>query len=206
MADLKIYSQSGKEVGTLRLKAEFWDGDVHAHALYLVLRRQLAARRAGTHDTKTRSEVSGGGKKPWRQKGTGRARHGSNRSPLWRHGGVIFGPHPRKHGFSLPQQVRLLALRSALCNLVKDQKLIVLDKLELKEAKSKVMAEILKNLKADQALILAARRDQALERAARNLSQAKVLPLSHLNVHDLLRFKKVVATQETLAALEEAVS
>jgi len=118
MAELNVYNQEGKEAGKVHLKGELWEGDVNSHVLHLALKRQLAGKRSGTHDTKMRGEVSGTGRKPWKQKGTGRARSGSVRSPLWRHGGVIFGPHPRKHGFDIPKQERLLALQSALRNLV----------------------------------------------------------------------------------------
>jgi large subunit ribosomal protein L4 len=202
MPELTVFNHEGKEVGKVHLKGELWEGEVHAHALHLALKRQLASKRAGTHDTKTRGEVSGTGKKPWKQKGTGRARAGSIRSPLWRHGGVVFGPHPRKHGFDLPKQVRRLALRSALRNLVLEHRLLVLDKLELAEAKTKAVAQMLEKLKAEKALILSHTKNEALWRACRNLAHAKLLPLSALNVHDLLRFKKVIVDKDTLKALE----
>lgn len=204
--ELAVYNQEGKEVGTVPLKAQLWEGEIHSHAVYLALRQELANRRAGTHDTKNRSEVSGSGRKPWKQKGTGRARAGSVRSPLWRHGGVIFGPHPRSHRFSIPRKFRGLALRSALRNLIEDNKLIVLEKLEIKEAKTKELAKILKNLKTDKSLILFKQTNDRLMFASRNLPRTKLLSIAQLNVHDLLRFKKVILTKETLKALEEALS
>lgn len=206
MISVKVYSQEGQEVGTMNLKGGLWKEPIHTHALYLTLRRELAVKRAGTHATKTRSEVSGSGKKPWRQKGTGRARAGSVRSPLWRHGGVVFGPHPRKHGFALQKEVNRLALRSALQNLLASDKFIVLDKLEISEAKTKNLVLILNQLKADKVLILIKETDEKLKRASQNLSRAKLLPLTQLNVHDLLRFKKVLLTKETFNTLEKVMA
>lgn len=206
MSQVSLYNQEGKEVGKVALKGDLWEGQVHSHALYLALRQQLANKRAGTHSTKVRSEVAGSGKKPWKQKGTGRARSGSIRSPLWRHGGVIFGPHPRSHAFELPKQVRRLALSSALRNLLKEERLFVLDKLELKEAKTKQAVQLLKNLKIKSALILVKEFDSVLKQATRNLSGVKLLSISKLNTHDLLRFKKVIVTQEALSVLSEALT
>jgi large subunit ribosomal protein L4 len=206
MSELVVYHQDGKESGKVHLKEELWHGEIHPQALYLSLKKQLSSRRAGTHDTKKRSEVSGTGKKPWKQKGSGRARAGSVRSPLWRHGGVVFGPHPRKHGFDLPKQVKQLAVRSALRNLVQSHRLIVLDKFEVSEPKTKQIQLLLKNFKVENALVLLKERSQSVQRACRNLSGVKLLCLDSLNVHDLLRFKKVIVTKEILKDLEEVLS
>lgn len=204
MKELIIYNQEGKETGKVKLKSELWTGEVHSHALHLSLRQELSNRRAGTHSTKTRDEVSGTGKKPWKQKGTGRARSGSVRSPLWRHGGVIFGPHPRKHGFSLPRQVKSLGIASALRNLLADGRLAVLDSLEIPDFKTKHLAKVFRNLEANKTLVLTKGIDKKIERASRNLEKIKILPVARLNVHDLLRFEKVYVTKESLAMLEEA--
>lgn len=205
MPELNVYNQDGKEVGKVQLK-KLWNGEVHRHVLHLALRQELANRRTGTHSTKTRAEVSGSGRKPWKQKGTGRARAGSIRSPLWRHGGVIFGPHPRSHAFSLPRQVRQLAFKSAFLNLIEDGKLMVLDKLDIPDAKTKHLAQVLKNFKTNKALVLFSKTSEKLQRAGQNLSLSKFLPISQLNVHDLLRYKKIFLTKETLNALEEVLS
>jgi large subunit ribosomal protein L4 len=206
MSELAVYNHDGKEVGKVHLKEELWHGEIHQQALYLGLKKQLSSKRTGTHDTKTRSEVSGTGKKPWKQKGSGRARSGSVRSPLWRHGGVIFGPHPRKHGFFLPQQVRQLALRSALRNLVQNHRLIVVEKFETAEPKTKQIHDFLRRLKSENALILLKEKNDLIQRACRNLRGAKLLYLESLNVHDLLRFKKVIVPKEVLKNLEEVLS
>lgn len=206
MSDAVIYNQEGKEVGKVALKGGLWEGDVHTHSLYLALRHQLAGKRLGTHSTKTRAVVSGSGKKPWKQKGTGRARSGSIRSPIWRHGGVVFGPHPRSHAFALPKQVRRLALYSAFRNLLQEKRLLILDKLEFSEAKAKAAADMLKKLKIQKALIVVKESSRNTEQAIRNLSGVKLLNISKLNVHDLLRFKNVVLTKDALKAVTEVFS
>lgn len=203
MTLVPVYSLETEEVGKIELKGGIWEGKIHSHTLHLALHRQLAGKRAGTHSTKTRGEVRGGGKKPWRQKGTGRARAGSIRSPLWRGGGVIFGPHPRRHGFSLPRKIRSLAFQSAVRNLVQDKKLLVLNRLEIPEAKTKRVARILEKFGIEKALFLLKEPDRKLESAIRNLPHVKCLPIARLNLHDLLRFEKVITTEEALKSLEK---
>jgi len=203
MTELKIYNQQGKETGSLNLKDTVWDGEVNAHVLHLTLKKQLAGNHQGTHCTKRRDEVSGTGKKPWKQKGTGRARSGSVRSPLWRHGGVVFGPRPRSHAFATTRQFGKLGLLSALRNLIQDGKMSLLDDLKIQNPKTKEVASLVKKLNSDSALFLIDKKNETLERAAKNLPFVKVLPIGNLNVHDLLRFKKVLLTKETLQSLEK---
>jgi len=164
---------------------------------------QLARRRQGTHDTKTRSEVRGGGRKPWRQKGTGRARHGTIRSPIWRGGGVVFGPHPRDYSYKLPKKVRRLALKSALSAKVNSGDIVVLDELRLEYPKTGEMVKILKNLKADDALLVIAEWNEAVAKSARNIPNIKSLEASGLNVYDILAYDKLVITKDAVARVEE---
>jgi large subunit ribosomal protein L4 len=164
---------------------------------------QLSNRRAGTASTKTKGFVRGGGKKPWRQKGTGRARAGSARSPLWVGGGTIFGPQPRDYSYRLPKKARREALLSALSLKNRDGKIIVLDKLEMAEAKTKLMRKMLEDLQVEKALIVIPQSDEKVQRAARNLPNVKVLRAEGLNVHDLLRYEHLILTEGSLKLLEE---
>jgi large subunit ribosomal protein L4 len=176
---------------------------VRRHLLYEVVRMQQANRRAGTSATKTRALVSGGGKKPWRQKGTGRARAGSSRSPLWRGGAVIFGPQPRDYSYRLPASARRAALCSALAAKVREGKLIVLDKIALEAPKTKLLVKLMSELQVESAVIMTQGRDDGLERAARNLPLIKVLRTEGANVYDLLRYDRLVLTQDAVQALTE---
>ncbi len=170
--------------------------------IYDVVRMQLAARRSGTAATKERSFISGGGRKPWRQKGTGRARSGSTRSPLWRGGGTIFGPHPRDYSFRLPKKVRQAALCSVLSQKFRENRLLVLDRLDLPEGKTKRFAETLKSLAIDSALIVIEGVQPGLEKAARNVPRIQVTPCEGLNVHDILRHEHVVFLRSSLEKME----
>jgi large subunit ribosomal protein L4 len=173
------------------------------HLLHQTVVMQLANRRAGTAATKSKGFVSGGGKKPWRQKGTGRARAGSIRSPIWVGGGTVFGPQPRDYSYRLPRKARREALLSALTSKNRDGKILVLDKLELEEAKTKLMVKALAELKVESALIVIAQADAKIERAARNLPKIKVLRVEGLNVYDLVRYDHLIFTEEALKLLEE---
>jgi len=167
----------------------------------------LARRGRGTHDTKTRGEVSGSGRKPWRQKGTGRARAGSRRSPLWRGGGVVFGPHPRDYGYKLPKKVRRLALKSALSSKVEAGEIKVLDQLTIDQPKTKEMVQVLKNLDIDnKALVVTAGADQNVYKSARNIPGVKSLPANSLNVYDLLAFGTLVITKDAVNTVEEVLT
>lgn len=202
---LAVVSQSRAQVGEVEIPASLVAGPVREHLLYEAVRSQLASRRAGTAATKTRGLVSGGGKKPWRQKGTGRARAGSTRSPVWAGGGTIFGPQPRSYAYRLPRTARRAALRAALAARHTAGTLLVVDVLRLAEAKTKRMVECLRALGLDGAsvLIVLAEADSAIERAARNLPHVKVLLARGLNVYDVLRHANLVMT---LGALEQVAA
>jgi large subunit ribosomal protein L4 len=188
------------------LKEEIFGVKSRPHLLHQTVVMQLANRRAGTAATKSKGFVSGGGKKPWRQKGTGRARAGSIRSPIWVGGGTIFGPQPRDYSYRLPRKARREALLSALSLKNRDDKIIVVDKLELEEAKTKLMAQALAELKVTSALIVLAQADEKIERATRNLPKAKVLRAEGLNVYDLMRYEHLILTAGALRVLEERLA
>jgi len=204
--DVPMLSQRNERVGDFTLPLAVFGQPVRRHLLYEVVRMQQANRRAGTAATKTRGLVSGGGKKPWRQKGTGRARSGSSRSPIWVGGATIFGPQPRDYGYRLPATARRAALASALALKAREGKLLVLDKIELEAAKTKHVAKMLADLQVKSGLIIVPARDEALERAARNLPRAKVLRAEGANVYDLLRYEHLIVTPEALTALAARVS
>jgi len=204
MPRVAMYNINGDQVGEIDLKEDIFGIAVHQQALHDVVTMQLAGRRQGTHDTKTRAEVSGGGRKPYRQKGTGRARHGSIRSPIWRGGGIVFGPHPRKYGYRIPKKVRRLAMKSALSSKVEGGTIVVLEELKLNVPKTKDMVKILNNLKVDnKALVVTAQRDDSVYKSARNIPGIKQLSVPGLNVYDLLAHKTLVITKEAVARVEE---
>ncbi len=176
---------------------------IRPHLLHQTVIMQLNNRRSGTASTKTRGLVRGSGRKPWRQKGTGRARVGSIRSPLWTGGGTTFGPQPRDYSYRLPKKARREALLSALSLRRQDEKIIVIDKLELAETKTKLMLEVLKNLGVESALIVIHESDEKVERSARNLGTVKVLRAEGLNVYDILRYEHLVLTEQALGVIEE---
>jgi len=196
-----VLSQHNEAVGEMTLPGDVFNGPVRRHLLYEVVKMQRANRRAGTAATKTRGFVSGGGKKPWRQKGTGRARAGSSRSPLWVGGATLFGPQPRDYSYRLPASARKAALRSALAVKAKEGKLLVLDKLTLEAPKTKLLVQLLATLKVDSGLIVLPGRDDTIERAGRNLPRVKVLRAEGANVYDLLRYDRLILTQESVQAL-----
>lgn len=201
-----VLTQSKESAGEITLPAGTFDGPVRRHLLHSVVRMQQANRRAGTAATKTRGLVSGGGKKPWRQKGTGRARAGSNRSPIWVGGGTTFGPQPRDYSYRLPASARRVALRSALALKAKQGELIVLDKIEIESAKTKDVVKMMSDLGITHALIVVSEPNAGLERGARNLPTVKVLRAEGVNVYDLLRYKHLVVTQPAIDALRGRTS
>lgn len=204
MPRVAMYNINGDQVGEIDLNENIFGIEVHEQALHDVVTMQLAGRRQGTHDTKTRSEVSGGGRKPYRQKGTGRARAGSIRSPIWRGGGIVFGPHPRKYSFRMPKKVRRLAMKSALSSKVEGGTILVLDELKLDVPKTKDMVKILSNLKvANKALVVTAERDDMVYKSARNIPGIKQLSVPGLNVYDLLAHKTLVITKDAVTRVEE---
>ena len=186
-----------------RLKDEIFGVKTRSHLLHQTVVMQLANRRVGSAATKSKGFVSGGGKKPWRQKGTGRARAGSIRSPIWVGGGTTFGPTPRDYSYRMPRQARRQALLSALSVKNRDGKIIVVDRLEPEEPKTKIMAKALADLKVQSALIVIPQSDQRVERSARNLPKVKVLRVEGLNVYDLLRYDHLILTEGALKLLEE---
>jgi large subunit ribosomal protein L4 len=185
------------------LREEIFGAKTRPHLLHQTVMMQLNRRRAGTAATKSRGWVRGGGKKPWRQKGTGRARAGSIRSPIWVGGGTVFGPQPRDYSFRMPRKARKEALLSALSLKNRDGEIIVVDKLELEEAKTKLMARALAELKVTSALIVIAQPDEKIERSCRNLPGVKVLRVEGLNVYDLVCYRHLILTEEALKLLEE---
>lgn len=188
------------------LKEEIFGVKTRPHLLHQTIVMQLANRRSGTAATKSKGFVSGGGKKPWRQKGTGRARAGSIRSPIWVGGGTIFGPQPRNYAYRMPRKARREALLSALSSKNRDGKIIVVDKLEFEEAKTKLMVKALVDLKVESALVVIAQSDDKVERAARNLAKVKVLRVEGLNVYDLVRYDHLIFTEEALKLLQERLA
>lgn len=189
-----------------QFKEEIFGVKTRPSLLHQAVAMQMNSKRAGTASTKTKGFVRGGGKKPWRQKGTGRARAGSIRSPLWVGGGTIFGPAPRDYSYRLPKQARREALLSALSLKKQDGKIIVLEKLELEEAKTKLMRKLLEDLQVKTALLVIARADEKVERSARNLPSVKVLRVEGVNVYDLLRYEHLILTEASLRAIEERLA
>src|SRR5262245_9896481 len=189
-----------------RLNEAIFGVKTRAHLLHQTVVMQLANRRAGSAATKSKGFVSGGGKKPWRQKGTGRARAGSIRSPIWVGGGTTFGPHPRDYSYRMPRKARKEALLSALSLKNRENKILVVDKLELEEPKTKIMAQALNELKVTSALIVIAQSDEKIERSARNLPRVKVLRVEGLNVYDLLCYEHLILTEGALKLLEERLA
>jgi len=204
MPKVQVVNMQGSPVGELELNEYVFGIEPNVHVMHQAVVAQLASQRRGTHSTLLRGEVSGGGRKPWRQKGTGRARAGSIRSPLWRGGAIIFGPKPREYGFKLPKKVRRLALRSALSSKVNEQKLIVLEDLSLNEAKTREMVKVLKALNATKkALIVTDEYIETVERSARNIPGVKTVAVEGMNVYDLLNSDVVVMTKAAVTKTEE---
>jgi len=206
MTTMKVLDQSGQEVTELTLNGEIFSGEVKPHLIHEVVKMQLANRRAGTASTKNRSAVRGGGKKPWRQKGSGRARAGTVRSPIWKGGGVVFGPTPRDYSYRVPKKVRKGALRSALALKAKEGKFLVVDKLEITEPKTKEFVKILDNLSIQEGLIVIVDRNEGLERSSQNVPNVKVLRIEGLNVYDIMRYDTLLMTKQALEKLEEVLA
>lgn len=203
---ITVLTQAKEPVGVIALPVEAFGGPIRKHLLYEAVKMQLANRRSGAAATKTRGSVRGGGKKPWRQKGTGRARAGSTRSPLWVGGATVFGPQPRSYAYRLPSSARRTALRSALALKAKDGQLVVLDKIEVEPPKTKTFAKMIEVLQLSSALIVTATANPNLERAAGNLPRIKVVRADGANVYDILRHEHLVLTQDAVAVLKERVN
>ncbi len=197
MANVKVYNMSGAEVGSIDLNDDIFAIDVNEHAMHLAVVQYLANQRQGTQSAKTRAEVSGGGRKPWRQKGTGRARQGSIRSPQWTGGGVVFAPKPRDYSFKLNKKLKRIALKSALTTKAVENKIIVLDELTLTEVKTKEMVKVLSNLNAEKALIVMDGSNKNVMLSARNNPEVKTAAVNTINVYDLLKYNTLVMTKGT---------
>ena len=203
MANVKVYNMSGAEVGTIDLNDGIFGIDVSEHAMHMAVVQYLANRRQGTQSAKTRAEVRGGGRKPWRQKGTGRARQGSIRSPQWTGGGVVFAPKPRDYSFKLNKKFNRLALKSALTTKAAEAKIIVLDELTLTEVKTKEMAKVLANINADKALVVMDGSNTNVILSARNIPDVKTAAVNTINVYDILKYNTLVLTKDAVAKIEE---
>ncbi|HZW83478.1 MAG TPA: 50S ribosomal protein L4 [Candidatus Deferrimicrobium sp.] len=207
MPNVAVYNMQGAQVGEIELNSDVFGVEVNQTVLHSAVVLQLASLRRGTHSTKLRGEVSGGGRKPWRQKGTGRARAGSIRSPLWRGGAILFGPKPRDYGFSMPKKQRRLALKSALSSKVESGKLIVLDELNFDAPKSKQVVELLNNLKVSgKVLVVTGEFNETVEKSARNIAGVAALEASGLNVYDILHHDTLVVTKAAVAKVEEVLA
>ena len=203
MASVKVYDIEGKEVETLELNDSIFGVEINEHLMHLAVVGQLANSRQGTQSAKTRSEVSGGGRKPWRQKGTGHARQGSTRSPQWTGGGVVFAPTPRDYSVKMNKKEKQLAMKSVLTSKVNESKFIVLDELKLAEIKTKQIKAVLDNLKVEKALIVTKEKDDVVVKSANNLPKVATTALNNINVYDILKYDTVVVTSEAVAAIEE---
>ena len=203
MPNVALYDITGKVIGDIELSENVFGQPVNEPVLHQVVVAHLANCRQGTQSAKTRSEVSGGGKKPYRQKGTGRARQGSTRAPQWTHGGVVFAPKPRDYSQKVNAKVRRVALKSALSSKVADSELIVFDALNIEAPKTKKMVKVLKAVEADKALIVLADKDEAVERAAANIPGVKTTQVGTLNTYEVLKYKKLILTKDSVAKIEE---
>ena len=203
MANVSVYNMEGNEVGTLELNDAVFGVNVNEHLVHLAVVSQLANKRQGTRKAKTRAEVSGGGRKPWKQKGTGHARQGSTRSPQWTGGGVVFAPTPRDYTIKLNKKERKLALKSALTSRVNENKFIVVDELKFDEIKTKKFQNVLNNLKVSKALVVVGDDSTNAVKSARNIPAVKTAFVNTINVYDILKYNTVVATKTAVAAIEE---
>lgn len=203
MATVAVYNIEGKEVDKLELNDNVFGVEINEHLVHLAVVSQLANGRQGTQSTKTRSEVSGGGRKPWRQKGTGHARQGSTRSPQWTGGGVVFAPKPRDYSMKMNKREKQIAIKSALTSKVQDSKLIVVDEFKLDEIKTSKFAQILDNLKAPKALVVTKDKDEKVVLSARNIPTVKTTMTNSINVYDILKYDSLVITKDAVAAIEE---
>ena len=204
MPNVALYNISGKQVGEIELSEDIFGANVNVEAMHQVVKMYLANQRQGTQSALTRAEVSGGGIKPWRQKGTGRARHGSIRSPQWRHGGIVFAPKPRSYRYTVPKKIRRIALKSALSSKVKENNLLVIDELNLDVPKTKQVVSMLENLKVDsKTLIVIAENNENVVKSARNIKGVKTTLVNTLNVYDILNYDKFIITKDAVKKVEE---
>ena len=203
MASVAVYNIEGKEVDKLELNDSVFGVEINEHLVHMAVVGQLANNRQGTQSAKTRSEVSGGGRKPWRQKGTGHARQGSTRSPQWTGGGVVFAPKPRDYSVKMNKKEKQLAMKSVLTSKVQDEKLVVVDELKMDEIKTKKFVEIMNNLKATKALVVTKDVENNVVLSAKNVADAKTMVVNEINVYDILKYDTLVLTKDAVAAIEE---
>ena len=203
MANVSVYNMGGQEVGTMEVSDAVFAADIKENLVHLAVVQHLNAKRQGTQKAKTRAEVSGGGRKPWRQKGTGHARQGSTRAPQWTHGGVVFAPVPRSYKIKMNKKEKQAAIKSVLTSKLQSGDMIVLDALTLESPKTKIMAETLKNLNAEKPYVVIKGNDKNTVLAARNLADAKLSAANTLNVYEILKYKKLVLTKDAVKAIEE---
>ncbi|MCM1112899.1 MAG: 50S ribosomal protein L4 [Muribaculum sp.] len=203
MANVSVYNMEGKEVGTIELSDAVFGVKVNEHLVHMAVVQHLANNRQGTQKAKTRSEVSGGGRKPWRQKGTGHARQGSTRAPQWTGGGVVFAPVPRDYSFKLNKKEKQAALKSALSDKVAGSNLLVLDELKFDEIKTKKFVNVMNNLKVEKGLVVIAENDANVVMSARNVADVSTSLVNEINVYDIMKAKTVVLTKDAVAKIEE---
>ena len=203
MANVSVYNIEGKEVGTIELNDAIFGVEVNEHLVHMAVVNQLANNRQGTQKAKTRSEVSGGGKKPWRQKGTGHARQGSTRAPQWTGGGVVFAPTPRDYSFKLNKKEKRAALKSALTSRVEENKFIVVDEMNFDEIKTKKFQTVLNNLSVSKALVVLEDGNKNVELSARNIADVKTAKTNTINVYDILKYNTVIATKAAVEKIQE---
>ena len=203
MPKVNVYNQLGEVVGDIELNEAIFGVEVNEHVVYEVVKNHLANRRQGTQSAKTRAEVRGGGRKPWRQKGTGRARQGSIRAPQWKGGGVVFAPKPRSYRMSIPKSMRRVAMLSALTSKVQNDEMVVLDSLTLEAPKTKEIVKMLNAFNAKKTLIITAEANETVYKSARNIEGVAVLPVNNINVYDLLKYPKVIMTKDAVSKIEE---
>ena len=203
MANVTVYNMEGKEVGTIELNDAVFGVEINEHLVHMAVVNQLANNRQGTQKAKTRSEVSGGGRKPWRQKGTGHARQGSTRAPQWTGGGVVFAPVPRDYSFKINKKEKRAALKSALTSRVEAQKFVVLDELKLEAIKTKDFVKVLNNLNVSKALVVMGDKDVVIEKSAANVPDVKTTQATLLNVYDILKYDTVITTKAAVEKIEE---
>ncbi|MFW2489426.1 50S ribosomal protein L4 [Clostridium chromiireducens] len=203
MPTVGVFNKEGNKVADMELNESVFAAEINENALHQVVVALLANKRQGTQSAKTRSEVRGGGIKPWRQKGTGRARQGSIRSPQWIKGGIVFAPKPRDYRVSIPKSMRKVAMKSALTSKVQDNQMIVLDSLNFEAPKTKNVVEMLKALEANKALIITAESNEVVYKSARNIQGISVIPANNINVYDLLKYEKLIITKDAVSKIEE---
>ena len=203
MANVSVYNMEGKEVGTIELNDAVFGVEVNEHLVHMAVVQQLANNRQGTQKAKTRSEVSGGGRKPWRQKGTGHARQGSTRAPQWTGGGIVFAPKPRDYSFKMNKKEKRIALLSALSSKVAESKIVVLDEFKLDEIKTKKFVEVMNNLKVENALVVLEGENKNVVLSGRNIPSVKVTATNEINTYDVLKYTTLVVTKAAVEKLEE---